>query len=353
MRPHDLRMPATLRRICVRLDSLIEKKISAVQLIEAIRQRRQRGFFAVYTATKLMRGGRLDDARRILEAQRDDVFSQQFLKFASRQTGAGSRKSLFQSVLPLHYWENVSENRRFNENALKFLARGAAGKTLDEFTVVDFGTGDGSFLESFLRLVRKLGTTNTRVVVVEPSASLMAEARTRVRKYFPKRGQALFLRKRAENLSRRDWFRIAEMQPSLAFSSAALHHLSPSAKVSFFSAIRGLGCEFYLFELEGAEESVDGSSMFHIYSVHRFYSGLLRALWRTSISTKKKEACAREFILAEAYYAMFAPFDLRQNYHASAEQWLRYAKAGGMKRKLAIRKSISPDYPQQLMMSWR
>ncbi len=298
-------------------------------------------FLRFYSAVRCAWIGDLDAARTLLRLTDAPPLAEEFRRYLSRRPFPGRYAELFAAAGPLKSWEKVKVNKEFNEIALDAVRVMCRRWNTSARCIVDFGTGDGAFLQEVIEVIRDENRIREYdLVLIEKSPRLLAAAVRRFKDLKNLRPREIVaFGKRIESFTRFDWARIAAQRPTLAIGAASLHHLRPRYKRKVFHAISRLGCDLLVFELEGDEEARSNKSPDLLWGVWLFYNEVLRQLQRTKLRLVEKRRCAAELLMAEAMDIISQPYLKRQNFHATEANWLKYVSAGEFS---SIRTRVQP-----------
>ncbi len=200
-----------------------------------------------------------------------------------------------------------------------------------EINLIDIGTGNGVFIaDTINELSSLLNAKNCQITIIEQSAGMNKAARQHLTNTVRIPVSINSVEARVENLSRTELKTlVGENKYWFIHAGLSLHHMPKADKIKSLSNLRGLAEHFLITENNANHDQPAKDSPEFVYSVYKNYSYYIGNVLSSSISPDEKRSCNHDFLLAEAITMLKNEYERRVDYHATVEQWTKYAQEAG------------------------
>lgn len=309
------------------------------------------GFASFALFSRFMLLGNLCQAQILYDSMGGSILEQQIQR-KSAWEWRNRPQSIWSTMGPYQVWSrtNFAVNLRETmvDDFIHMLREEAPPSNMP--CILDLGTGDGLLIgELALAIQKHFGIKSMRVIIVDKVPESLDIASQNIKRIAGSGTSVVPLCCDIEHLNVESVRELTGNNLWFCFASACLHHLPRRRKEFFISRIRNVVADIWIAELEGNHDSPPAGSSELLYSLYNFYSYLLRDLFQSQLSCSDIESCAKDFIALEAITAAIEPYENRQNFHMTLNEWNEMATRMGALVKSHAR-SLDVASPRSLLV---
>lgn len=290
-------------------------------------------FAKTYAGVLLACHGRVADAVQFLNAN-SDALSKSLAEFLS-QTGKFEASAVaFADSSPYDAFTKTEFYNSYTQAKLATIKDFArkyppADRQLN---IIDIGTGNGVFIADTINELSNLFPLDKcKITIIEQSKGMNEAARAHLEKSLRLPVTINSIEARIENLSAEELKERVGSKYWFIHAGLSLHHMPYADKVKSLGNLRGLAEHFLITENNANHDLPEKDTPEFVYSVYKNYSYYIGNVFSSSISDAEKRSCNHDFLLAEAITMLKNEYKHRVDYHATVEQWTKYAQEAGYK----------------------
>jgi SAM-dependent methyltransferase len=276
--------------------------------------------FCYYLASNLIGHGRSDDARKLLAlgAQIEPIRANAcLLDYLERHDGELKLvQPSFSDPRPWAHFSSLPHLKAARAVLCEFCA-----SSLREFErplrMMDIGCGNGALTVAVLESILSSGKAASvgKVLLLDPSAEMLAAAKNNVEKAFPE-AEIKTLEGKLEEFS-------GDLPPGfdLALCALSVHHMPYELKKAHIGALSGAADSLVIFELGANHDTPECNSPELVYSVYQTFGQSLEYIFAREAPPEVQQACADIFVMSETISLLTGPRGERTEYHMPRRQW--------------------------------